>query len=206
MNPIRLTFWSLKGGVGKTTLALNFAFHFKCGIITNERYSMLDKVMDNGDFLQLAQGQSMPQIPLEHNVIFDMGGYLDNRVTEAVKQSSYVIIPTSSDKLDLQGTISTIGEIEKINPNIVVIINKSENHKEFLEAKQLIQEFRQNIAVFEIKKSKALRNILDDKKSIIQSQEEGGLKGYVLKSLAEQFKELTQYIEQPTRHTIGATS
>ena len=140
MKPIRLTFWSVKGGVGKTTLALNFSFHFDCGIITNERYTMLDRVLTKEQFLKLAPDQTVPSIPKEHSIIFDMGGFLDTRVQQALKQSDYVIIPTTPDKLDLQGAISTIGEVKDINNNIIVVVNKTENKEEFESAKELIEQ------------------------------------------------------------------
>ena len=193
MKPIRLTFWSVKGGVGKTTLALNFSFHFNCGIITNERYTMLDKILTKEQFLKLAPNQSVPSIPKEHSIIFDMGGFLDSRLRQALKQSDYIIIPTTADKLDLQGAISTIGEVKSINKNIIIVINKVETKEEFNSAKKLLQKIGK-FPVFEIKKSRALKNLVDDKKSIIQTQKAGGLMGYVLKSLAGQFKELNDFI------------
>lgn len=193
MKPIRLTLWSVKGGVGKTSLALNFAFHFKCGIITNERYTMLDKVLPEDDFLKLPPEQNIPDIPNEYSIIFDMGGFLDKRVEEAVKQSDYVIIPTTCDKLDIQGTISTIGEIKNLTDNIIIVVNKSEKEEEFLKTAELFKEVG-DYPIFEIKKSKAVKQLVDTKKSIIHSQEEGGLKGYILKSSADKFKELTNFI------------
>lgn len=193
MKPSRLTFWSVKGGVGKTTLALNFSFHFDCGIITNERYTMLDKVLSKESFLKLKENQDVPSIPKEHSVIFDMGGFLDTRVKQAIKQSDYVIIPTTSDKLDLQGMISTIGEVKNINNNIIIVVNKSERQEDFLATQSLVKEVG-DYPVFEIKKSRALKNIIDEKRSIIQTQERGGLIGYTLKSLSKQFIDLTNYI------------
>jgi hypothetical protein len=51
-----------------------------------------------------------------------------------------------------------------------------------------------NYPIFDIRKSRALKNIVDEKKSIIQFQQEGGLMGYTLRSLAEQFERLTNFI------------
>ena len=193
MKPVRLTFWSVKGGVGKTTLALNFAFHFDCGIITNERYTMLDKILPNEKFLKLTVEQQVPHIPEEHGIIFDMGGFLDKRVKQAIEQSDYTIIPTTSDKLDMQGAISTIGEIKDITKNIIVVVNKVEKDEDFEEARNLLSQMG-NYPIFDIRKSRALKNIVDEKKSIIQFQQEGGLMGYTLRSLAEQFERLTNFI------------
>jgi cellulose biosynthesis protein BcsQ len=60
-----------------------------------------------------------------------MGGFLDKRVKQAIEQSDYTIIPTTSDKLDMQGAISTIGEIKDITKNIIVVVNKVEKDEDF---------------------------------------------------------------------------
>jgi len=193
MKPIRLTLWSVKGGVGKTTLSLNFAFHFNCGIITNEHYTMLDKVLAKDKFLKLASSQEIPKIDKKHSIIFDMGGFLDKRVKQAIQQSDYIIIPTTGDKLDIQGTISTIGEIKNITENIIIVVNKAESKEDFYKVKALVSQIG-NYPVFEIKKSRALKTITDKKQSIIQMQEKGGLIGYTLKQIANQFKELNNFI------------
>ena len=104
-----------------------------------------------------------------------------------------MIILTSSDKLDIQGVISTIGEIKNITKNIIVVVNKTERVENFEEVKNLVQQIGE-YPVFEIKKSRALKNIVDEKKSIIQFQQEGGLIGYTLRSLAEQFDNITNFI------------
>lgn len=149
--------------------------------------------MPKEKFLKLALDQDIPMIPKEHSVIFDMGGYLDKRVKSALLQSDYVIIPTTSDKLDLQGTISTIGEVKAINNNIIIVANKTETADDVRVIKDLIQQIG-NYPVFEIKKSRALKGIIIEKQSIQNIQKQGGLKGYILKSLAKQFEDLTQFI------------
>lgn len=193
MKPVRITIWSLKGGVGKTTIALNLALDFHCGVITNERYTLLDKALERGRFLKLETTQSIPNIPKEHSIIFDMGGYIDARVAEACEQSDYIIIPTTPTKLDLQGCIGTIQEIQEVNKNIIVIINRVESEKDFTKAKSLIKKVG-DFPIFQIKKSRTMQNLIDEKKSISQISEQGGLKGYIVQSLNDQWKEIINFI------------
>jgi cellulose biosynthesis protein BcsQ len=193
MKPTRITIWSLKGGVGKTTIALNLALDFHCGVITNERYTLLDKALEKGKFLKLDTEQSVPTIPKEHSIIFDMGGYIDKRVIEACMQSDYVIIPTTPTKLDLQGCIGTIQEIQEVNKNIIVVINRVDNEKDCIKAKALIKQIG-DYPVFEIKKSRTMQNLIDEKQSISQIAEQGGLKGYMVQSLNTQWQEIINFI------------
>lgn len=193
MKTTRITLWSVKGGVGKTSIALNIALSLDCGIITNERYTLLDKVLEKDKFLKLSLDQNVPQISCDHSIIFDMGGYLDKRVKQAVQQSDYVIIPTTSDKLDMQGTISTIGEVKTINNNIIIIVNKIEKDSEFEEVKKVINQI-EGYPIFPIKKSRMLKNIIDEKKSIQEIKKEGGLKGYIVKALSEQLDTINNFI------------
>ncbi len=42
----RLMIFNVKGGVGKTSIALNLALRFGYGVVTNDRFSLIDRVFD----------------------------------------------------------------------------------------------------------------------------------------------------------------
>ena len=63
------------------------------------------RVTKNRKFLRLSKHQDLPNmnnINKNASVVFDMGGYIDNRVLSACEQAEKIIVPTSTEKLDIQ--------------------------------------------------------------------------------------------------------
>ena len=99
---------AIKGGVGKTGIALNLATYIGAQCVTNDIV-----VNDNSDIIQLEpKKRSIPirfcaQVP----VVFDFGASynsLDHKLAHAVKLSDVIAIPTLTDARSLQGTIDTV--------------------------------------------------------------------------------------------------
>jgi len=193
---MKITIWSLKGGVGKTSIALNLALSCDCSIITNERYTLLDKVLSKENLLQLQVNQEVPILPINENVIFDMGGYSDKRIIGACNQSRFILVPTTASDIDLQGCISTLIELKKFvdSDKIIIIANKINNESDFNKIKAIIEQIDNKYSFFEIKNSKALVNIYDEKKSINDIIKARGLKSYSYKHIGKQFNNLINFL------------
>jgi len=189
---MKITVYNFKGGVGKTSISLNIALTCDFGIITNDVYSPLERVLRNEQFIKIEHDQSLPEIPDEYNIIFDLGGHIDKRAIEAIKQSDFVLVPVTNDFVNLQVTINAIGEIEKFNKNIVVIANRTVKN-DFPEISQAVRKFY-DYPVVELKLSKAFSNIFQEKKSIKDMVAEGGLKAYSYRFVNEQFDELLKFL------------
>jgi cellulose biosynthesis protein BcsQ len=192
----KITVYSLKGGQGKTTIAVAVAKELDFGIITNDIYSPIEKMFSKEMVLKLEPKEPLPSAEdlSGGEIIFDFGGYLDPRVIPALEMSDYVVIVVASfDTLDAEGFVSTVVEVERHNKNIIIVLNKTTEE----EAKAIKEELKKDdyhYPVFEIRKSKAFVNMIDDKKPISQYVKEGGLKGYTYKPASEQLNKLIQYI------------
>lgn len=194
---MKITVYNFKGGTGKTVISLNFALTMNHAIVTNDIYSPIGKVMDPKKFIQLGPEQELPDFPKKYDIIFDLGGHIDPRAVSAIRQSSYVIIPTPRDFIDIQVTMNCVSEIAEYNENIIIVANRTQKG-EFTAIKKATKKFF-SYPVFEVKKSKSLPNIFREKKSVRDMVAEGGLKAYHYGRVAEQFDAIIAYMKRGRR-------
>ena len=192
---MKITIFSLKGGVGKTSISVNLALTLKYGVITNDVYTPLERVVSKESLLKLEQNQALPDLPENYDIIFDFGGYVDSRVVEAINISNYVIIPVTSSYLDLQLAINTIEEIKKYNNNIIIVANMISSQKDYSLIQEAMKKMEYKYPVMPIKRTASIKNIFSNKQSIESLVSKGGLSKYHYQNAKSQFDDLVKLLK-----------
>jgi len=190
---MKITIYNIKGGVGKTDIALNLALTMEFAIITNEPFSPIENVLEENRFIKLGRRDDLKKLPDDYDIIFDFGGYLDRRVISALKQSQCVVVPLVNEFKDVHTTVNFLQEIEEYNSNIIIVVNKAQKG-DFEHVRKVMKKHYPKYPAVKIKFSRALPNIMKEKKSIKAMVGEGGLKAYTYKPVSQQFDKLIKTI------------
>lgn len=153
-----ITITHQKGGVGKTTIALNLAFAFK----DNLKVAILDLDPQRSaqNMSKMIQDKGIEFIPKEDFkdnmdydvVIIDTPPYLSNLLPIYLKMSDLVIIPTKVGLLDIMaigGTISLVKEAQSHNPKLKagILLNMVMRTNFTEEIKDILKEQSDGIAI-----------------------------------------------------------
>ena len=195
---MKIMVYNFKGGQGKTDIALNLAMTLDMNLLTNEVFSPVEVVLKKGDFHKLSPGEKVPELPDDIDILFDFGGYVDERATAALRCSDKVIIPVVNEFKDVFTTIRCIQEVEEINRNIIIVANKtikSGRVDDYQEIKEIMKEHYPDYPVLNIKKSRAMPNLLKERISIAEMVSQGGLKKHNFQTIKNQFDLLMEEIK-----------
>jgi cellulose biosynthesis protein BcsQ len=135
---MKILFCSLKGGVGKSSLAANLATYINSICVTNDLV-----VASNDAAFQIPYSLKRVPYPFrnEEDIVLDFGAMstnIDPKVSHAVSFCDVCVIPTLTDERSLNATVETYNLIEPSQIPIVIIINnftcskKHEDAREYL--------------------------------------------------------------------------
>lgn len=148
---MKVTFTSLKGGVGKSSLAQNFATYIHGTCITNDIITTQDE-----DIIQIESNKK--RIPAKlctiPNTVFDFGAMhslLDPKIAQAVRLSSVVVVPTLTDLRSLKGAMDTTKLIRTGGKPVVIIINNFKDQKKCDAAHQYLTDSLGKTPIFTIR-------------------------------------------------------
>ena len=191
------TIFSLKGGVGKTSLASALCLELdykgkKVPIITNDAISPLEEVLGKEKALKLKLDEDFPELKKKDDIIVDLGGFVDERSISVLKKSKQVVIPTIGSFLSISGLIQTIQEVERFNKEIIIVLNRIEK-KEVEKVIQFIRESH-DYPIFKLKTSKCFENLLYQNKSVSQMMKEEPLRRSSYKEVHAQLQEIIKHL------------
>lgn len=194
---MKIVIFNIKGGQGKTSLAINLAFALNGGVITNDIYSPLETVLPENRFVKVGLNEQFPDIEEDNAyIIYDLGGWIDVRCVKLLQEADLIIIPVINDYINNQVALNTIEEVKKYNEKILIVANRTEKN-DYNEIKTLITHFYQDqFEVLELKKSTAFSKIFTKSKSIDEIIKEDKLLAFAYREFIEQLQNIVDFINK----------
>jgi cellulose biosynthesis protein BcsQ len=193
---MKIVVFNLKGGQGKTSIAVSLALHYKTAIITNDSCSRLELILPKTAFKEIGtKEKEIPNVD-DVDIIYDFGGWLDLRIISILKTADLVIIPIIFNGfLDLQKGVQSINEVLRYNKNILVIVNATKG-KDYTIVKSSIMGIFDKLPIIEIKKTTAFSKIFEMEKNIEEIIEKNKLLAHSYKNVQEQLNILYNFIKE----------
>lgn len=195
---MKVLFYSIKGGQGKTTHAVGYAKHTGAKLYTNDHgnntLEIYSDLLEPGQMTVIHPGESI-NVKEAKNAVFDFGGWVDDRVLETAQLVDVCVVPICyQSAADLLPGINTITAIAKHTSNIVILINNTDN--DFIEdLKAELQKQFPSFPVFVVNKSRYITRLADEGKTVFDLFELGGVHKHTLRTLLPQIKEFYSYLD-----------
>lgn len=195
-----LVVYSIKGGVGKTTLSVQISQMLDYTYVTNDSHSSAHNLMpDEKGFL--VSSEEYEEIPFDNNIVYDFGGFKDPRINDIIKQSKKIIIPTLTSIVDVQATLATLKDVVQINKNVILIVNRTKNNNKAIELKEyILEEIKKsykdiNIDILFVRESSVLEDSLFDCEYVETKAGNNRFKRHIYRNAIEDMIKLREVLE-----------
>ncbi len=193
--------YSIKGGVGKTTLSVQISQMFDYTYVTNDSHSSAHNLMPEEKGF-LVSSEEYDEIPFDENIVYDFGGFKDTRINNIIRQADKIIIPTLTSIVDVQATMATLKDVAQINKNIVIAINRTKNNNKAIELKEyLTEEIKKSfqdleISIIFVRESSVLEDSLFDCESVETKAGTNRFKRHIYRNAIEDMIVLKKDLEK----------
>ena len=192
--------YSIKGGVGKTTLSVQISQMLDYTYVTNDPHSSAHNLLPEEKGFLVSKDE-YEEIPYDDNVVYDFGGFIDPRINEIIEQSNKILIPTLTSIVDLQATLATLKDVMKINKNVVIIINRTKNNNKAIELKEYLEEeINKEYANFKIpiifvRESSVLEDSLFDCEYVKNKAGNNRFKQHIYRNAIEDISNIKEHLD-----------
>ena len=183
-----ITFFNKKGGTGKTSFSFSVAKDLNYPLLSND-----DSVIEE---IYPSKAKILEKLQLiEHDVVYDLGGFIDEDAIEIFKGSSIVVVPTTLDINAIKRTINSIMEINAYCSNILIVINRIKLDK--------LGKYRQSIealkglgkSIVHIRETEAITNSIHLGKTITELYSENNFTKNQYKGIYHDYNKLLTEIK-----------
>ena len=192
--------YSIKGGVGKTTLSVQISQMLDYTYVTNDSHSSAHNLMPEEKGF-LVSSEEYEEIPYDDRVVYDFGGFKDTRINDIIKKSNKIVIPTLTSIVDVQATLATLKDVIEINKNIIIIVNRTKNNNKSIELKEyLLEEIEKlygkvNIPIIFVRDSSVLEDSLFDCEYVEIKAGNNRFKRHIYRNAIEDMIDLRKTLE-----------
>lgn len=192
--------YSIKGGVGKTTLSVQISRMLDYTYVTNDSHSSAHNLMPEEKGF-LVSSEEYEEIPYDDRVVYDFGGFKDTRINDIIKKSNKIVIPTLTSIVDVQATLATLKDVIEINKNIIIVVNRTKNNNKSIELKEyLLEEIEKlygkvNIPIIFVRDSSVLEDSLFDCEYVEIKAGNNRFKRHIYRNAIEDMIDLRKTLE-----------
>ena len=192
--------YSIKGGVGKTTLSVQISQMLDYTYVTNDSHSSAHNLMPEEKGF-LVSSEEYEEIPYDDRVVYDFGGFKDTRINDIIKKSNKIIIPTLTSIVDVQATLATLKDVIEVNKNIIIVVNRTKNNNKSPELKEyLLEEIEKlygkvNIPIIFVRDSSVLEDSLFDCEYVEIKAGNNRFKRHIYRNAIEDMIDLRKTLE-----------
>ncbi|MDD2888654.1 MAG: hypothetical protein PHY66_12705 [Aliarcobacter sp.] len=192
--------YSIKGGVGKTTLSVQISQMLEYTYVTNDSHSSAHNLMPEEKGF-LVSSEEYDEIPFDENIVYDFGGFKDTRINDIIKQANKIIIPTLTSIVDVQATLATLKDVSEVNKNIIIVVNRAKNNNKAIELKEYLQEeinksYKEiNVNILFVRESSVLEDSLFDCEYVETKAGSNRFKRHIYRNAIEDMITLKKVLE-----------